>query len=491
MCCVGGCEPTSNVPTCTMQRLETVEHVEQAQGASISVKRSKKSKGKSSGRQTTLTTAGNKNSLEVTKPSPFAEAMLPRIPEFNANPKVSKPRAKKEPKPEKESGKGKKTSVVSDTPEKSVDEKAKDLGFSSEDENVEEISLAERIAKKSKAKKAVKQSTLTFKAALKETVDSDSDEDVADMDTVPPPVQREKRAMKRTNYAEPQGNDQSSDSDVIIEEEDSDDDFQIPRKTSKTGIGKSKSSESVGGRKKPPSAGGGKGKAKSAIAKEPEVIVDESPEEPAEAEVVKLTKKSKAKPSSLDSSESDLSPPPAKKKATEKPKDTKRTISEVDGSDDDFFTVHTKKRAMEKPKASKAKEPAKKPAKPRKTQATKTKKDSSQKTLLEVAVSKVAAKKTKVAPTLDEMLEEGSDDEEEVVPLSKRLAGTKKSAPSKAATKPATKPKSKVFCYMHVYIYNYSCMRIGSVRIYVQYSNLKHPPLSFIIWLEIRDVVTT
>ena len=38
-------------------------------------------------RQTKLTSGAEKNSLEVTKPSPFAEGIEPIIPDFNANPK--------------------------------------------------------------------------------------------------------------------------------------------------------------------------------------------------------------------------------------------------------------------------------------------------------------------------------------------------------------------------------------------------------------------
>lgn len=61
---------------------------EEEAGAKITVKKKKgSSKGKSSFRQTKLTSGGEKNSLEVTKPSHFAEGIEPTIPEFNANPK--------------------------------------------------------------------------------------------------------------------------------------------------------------------------------------------------------------------------------------------------------------------------------------------------------------------------------------------------------------------------------------------------------------------
>lgn len=64
-----------------------MEMEEEEAGAKIMVKKKKAGKGKSSFRQTKLATGGEKNSLEVTKPSPFAEGIDPVIPEFNANPK--------------------------------------------------------------------------------------------------------------------------------------------------------------------------------------------------------------------------------------------------------------------------------------------------------------------------------------------------------------------------------------------------------------------
>ena len=79
-----------------------MEREEEEAGAKIIVKKKKASKGKSSFRQTKLASGGEKNSLEVTKPSPFAEAIEPSIPEFNANPKkpggAGRKRAKAEPK---------------------------------------------------------------------------------------------------------------------------------------------------------------------------------------------------------------------------------------------------------------------------------------------------------------------------------------------------------------------------------------------------------
>ena len=83
--------------------METLEKEDEEAGAKITVKKKKTAKGKSSFRQTKLASGGEKNSLEVTKPSPFAEAIEPSIPEFNANPKKpggGRKRAKAEPKEE-------------------------------------------------------------------------------------------------------------------------------------------------------------------------------------------------------------------------------------------------------------------------------------------------------------------------------------------------------------------------------------------------------
>lgn len=83
--------------------MESLEREEEEAGAKITVKKKKTAKGKSSFRQTKLASGGEKNSLEVTKPSPFAETIEPSIPEFNANPKKpggGRKRAKAEPKEE-------------------------------------------------------------------------------------------------------------------------------------------------------------------------------------------------------------------------------------------------------------------------------------------------------------------------------------------------------------------------------------------------------
>ncbi len=83
--------------------MEILEKEDEEAGAKITVKKKKTAKGKSSFRQTKLASGGEKNSLEVTKPSPFAETIEPSIPEFNANPKKpggGRKRVKAEPKEE-------------------------------------------------------------------------------------------------------------------------------------------------------------------------------------------------------------------------------------------------------------------------------------------------------------------------------------------------------------------------------------------------------
>ncbi len=482
-----------------MQKVEATERKEMESGATISIKRSKKSKGKSGGRQTTLS-ASNKNSLGVTKPSPFAEAIQPKIPEFNAEPKAPKVRVKKEPKatkPPKQTVRGKKAAAkVSDESklsEKSVSEKAKDFGFGDSD-NEETMSLAERIAKNSKKGDGKqKQTKLKFEVvSTKEADDSLSDDEEVmnfEVDTPPAPIQREKRAIKRKMYAD------DDDSDVIFEEFDSEDDFQTPKKIVRQNITKSKSSESLSpGTKKPKGtkstvrAKETKENTKKLMAKKPRLILkkssasplksdiddesdsvivnkpgktlrpadldstdDEASQPPAKKQAVEKPKRKASKPAvfDVDVSDDDFAPdevsqPPAKKQAVEKPKRkaSKPTVFDADVSDDDFAPAPApaKKQALKKPKASKPVKKAAAAAKPKKTQA---KKDQSQKTLFDLGMKKGAAKKSRTGPTLDELLKDGSESEDEVVPLSERII---KPVPSKAAAKSKAKVYSMYTC---------------------------------------------
>lgn len=93
-----------------------MERQEEAAGSKIAVKRAAKSKGKSSGRQTKLPMSGQ-NNLKHTKPSPFAEAIEPNIPEFNAVPKKPSVVRQKKQKPTGEKGTG--TGEKGGTPEES------------------------------------------------------------------------------------------------------------------------------------------------------------------------------------------------------------------------------------------------------------------------------------------------------------------------------------------------------------------------------------
>ena len=63
-----------------------MELEEEVSGAKIAVKR-KKTKGKTTGRQTKLTSEGSSSSTKLTRPSAFAETIDPAVPEFNAEPK--------------------------------------------------------------------------------------------------------------------------------------------------------------------------------------------------------------------------------------------------------------------------------------------------------------------------------------------------------------------------------------------------------------------
>ena len=85
--------------------MEILEKEDEKAGAKITIKKKKTAKGKSSFCQTKLAYRGEKNSLEVTKPSysPFAEAIQPSIPEFSGNRKKAgggRKTAKAEPKEE-------------------------------------------------------------------------------------------------------------------------------------------------------------------------------------------------------------------------------------------------------------------------------------------------------------------------------------------------------------------------------------------------------
>lgn len=131
--------------------MEEEEKAEEAAGARITVR--KKGKGKGAGRQTKLTGGGDAgNSLKETRPSPFAEAVNPVIPEFCAEKKkpagrgrvkreIKDDEAAKNPKQEKVSVEGQKVK------KKAPADKTKKVKVvsCSDGEEEEEKSLKERI----------------------------------------------------------------------------------------------------------------------------------------------------------------------------------------------------------------------------------------------------------------------------------------------------------------------------------------------------------
>ena len=148
-----------------------MELEEEVSGAKIAVKR-KKTKGKTTGRQTKLTSEGSSSSIKFTRPSAFAETIDPAVPEFNAEPKkTSGGRGR---------GKGKAAALKSEmedgkSPERKAAAKAVKDAFGLGDDD----------------QKTTKQMTLTFKKApQKKKVESDIDDEDEAMDS-PPPLPRQ------------------------------------------------------------------------------------------------------------------------------------------------------------------------------------------------------------------------------------------------------------------------------------------------------------
>ena len=98
--CTCTCTSVTTHTHIKIQNVELRERQEEAEGCSITAKKKRAPKGKAAGRQAKLTAVGGGgNSEKSTKPSPFAEAILPVIPEFSAEPK--KPATKREKKTDK------------------------------------------------------------------------------------------------------------------------------------------------------------------------------------------------------------------------------------------------------------------------------------------------------------------------------------------------------------------------------------------------------
>ena len=167
--------------------MEQLEQEEAAAGSIIAVKK-KKGKGKSTGRQTKLTSVAgvSTNSFKVTQPSPFAEAIDPVIPEFNAQPK----------KASGGRGRGKAAIKMEDSkegiksPEKTAAAKAVRDAFDLSDDETPPPSLFERLKGKGK-----KQSQLTFQKKKPESSDDDDDDET-------PPRKTAKRQKSGTDSEE-------------------------------------------------------------------------------------------------------------------------------------------------------------------------------------------------------------------------------------------------------------------------------------------------
>ncbi len=395
--------------------METAEREEQASGASISIKRSKKSKGKAASRQTTLT-ASCKSSIELTKPSPFAEFIDPKMPEYNANPKAARPRAKKktvESNAPKQSSRGKKSaSQVSD--EKPASEK---MNFSDYP-----VSLAKRRAKTSTAG-----DSKTHKLNFKKT---------ASNATPSPPIQCTKRAINPKKYA-------SSDDNITIED---DSELASKKATKRTRTTKS---ESLSFRTvkvtKATASKISKAPPKKIMSKKPRIVLRKTTSlanARPKIEDDKPAKKAQPKPSSLDSTDDEA--PPTKKQAVDKPK--RKTFMLEHDSLDEFIPS-----PLKKPKTTKSKPP------PAKAVAVKPRKKA--KSQKKIVMKKSATKKSRTGPTHDEILADNSDTEEEVLPLGKRVAAPVKPAPSKMDStddkalptkkQAVDKPKRKTFILEH------------------------------------------
>jgi len=207
--------------------VEQLEQEEAAAGSMIAVKR-KKGKGKTTGRQTKLTSTGgvSTNSFNITRPSAFAEEIEPTIPEFNAQPKkASGGRGRgKAVKMEEESKEG---IELSKSPEKKAAAKAVKDAFCLSDDETPPPSLFERLKEKGK-----QQSLLKFQ---KKT--GPSDDDVI-MEVETPPKKTAGKKQKDANQKKPgvkAGKKRSQKTlEAFVDSEDSDSDIPIPKKAKKT-----------------------------------------------------------------------------------------------------------------------------------------------------------------------------------------------------------------------------------------------------------------
>jgi len=367
----------------------------------------------------------SKNSIEVTKPSAFGEAIAPNVPAYNDKPKGTR-------KPKKEVNETKPAATL-------PVEKAGD----SEDEtkSVESISLAERIAKKGNKQKS--QSKLSFSAGgNKAEAKAVTDDDIEAMDEDPITVPQTSAPITRPTRVSKKKVDTYANEDDSVEEFDSEDDFILPKKKA---LPKSKSSSSLSSNAtgKTSSTESGKGKSKKAPSKPQPQKLDMSDNSDDEDSFIVPKPSGKSAPRGIQSSDEDESfSPPAKKPAPKKAtvKNIKKSVIDlVDVLDDEEVLAPPPKKKpatkTEKPKTTKTKQPAKK-ASEKAAPKRKTQPKTSQKTLLDMNKRVVKRGKAKV-PSLDDLLNDQSDDDTPPSP--------KKPAPKKSAPKQKVKSCTSIF----------------------------------------------
>ena len=180
--------------------MEQLELQEEVAGAMITVKK-RKGKGKTTGRQTKLTSGAgaSSNSLKITRPSPFAEAIDPVVPDFNAEPKKgSSGRGRGKPmkvKAEKDTKEGIKTT------EKMAAAKAVKDAFGLSDDETPPPSLYERLKAKPARQSVLKLEKIQMKAAV-DSEPSDLEDDDAFMEVDTPPLKPKKPVAKPKDVAQ-------------------------------------------------------------------------------------------------------------------------------------------------------------------------------------------------------------------------------------------------------------------------------------------------
>ena len=223
--------------------MEDEERKEAAAGSMIVVKKRSKAKGKTSGRQTKLTTGGDKNSLKLTEPSAFADPIEPNLPKFNDQPKQPKkpgaPRGKKaaEKEAKKEEEEEKEGEAVSEKAKSDKIATAKSIKESfldseEEEEDLEEMDLAARLASRPSRSKAAPTSYAGMEGSGEE------EEDKAEV--IPDAAAGSKSAAAQGEKGEGErragGGGSDEDYTLDIKDSDSGDDFISPPKRPKVSL---------------------------------------------------------------------------------------------------------------------------------------------------------------------------------------------------------------------------------------------------------------